>query len=590
MKKMKDLRNSLFSPISHKQITACIYADMDGIASGILAASQKAKEIGLQIDYSISEGAEIFSGDLIMQIRGTPKQICVAEDMLIGKISKFSGVATSARAFVQKAGEDMRIVCGSWKKMPSEIKNELRAAIETGGAHIRITEDPMVYLDKNCVAMFGGIQNSLSAAAQFRERKKVIQVRGRFEGGDIVREAWTAIASGADIIYVDTGNIDDLKRITSALKPILREMMSKTDYRKVEFAFGGGVCFDDLDALKAAGADIVGVGKNIIDAPLLDLHMEVTDVESAEDSYGDHDLLDKSELKIEGIYLQQTNLTELAAVIAEEIGIETDDVLVIDVRDGTVALDILQQQLDPEKFVAKEETILKRLRTIKGVSLTDHARICSNGMLGWIAGDEADMEESCAAVKFSKNLAAQIKENISKRVIVFPTGIEVERGEIEDTNTPLVMAKFEQAGFTTDKGDVLRDDVQLFSGKLWRAAERGYSVSITTGGVGAENKDFSVEAILLLDPNACAPYIAKFKVGEGRHSKDGIRIAVGQVGLTTYIALPGPHDEVSVCIDTVVRGISEGWSKEVLANNIAKILRARLKEKIGVMNSHHAEF
>ena len=67
----------------------------------------------------------------------------------------------------------MRIVCGSWKKMSSNIKNELRTAIETGGAHVRISDDPMVYLDKNYVAMFGGIQASLTAAAQFNDRKKM---------------------------------------------------------------------------------------------------------------------------------------------------------------------------------------------------------------------------------------------------------------------------------------------------------------------------------------------------------------------------------------------------------------------------------
>ena len=80
---------------------------------------------------------------------------------------------------------------------------------------------------------------------------------------------------------------------------------------------------------------------------------------------------------------------------------------------------------------------------------------------------------------------------------------------------------------------------------------------ITTGGVGAENKDFSVEAIERLDADAATPYIAKFVMGHGRHSKEGIRIGVGQMGITKYIALPGPNDEVALCIDTVVRGVKE---------------------------------
>ena len=584
---MKDLRDELFQKIEHKKITACLYTDMDGVVSGISSALNEAERIGLIVDFSVSEGTDVLAGDLLMQISGTPKQIAVAEDMIIGHISKFSGVATAAKAFVQKAGHHMRIVCGSWKKMSSNIKNELRTAIETGGAHVRISDDPMVYLDKNYVAMFGGIQASLTAAAQFNDRKKCIQVRGRFENGDIVREAWTAITAGADIVYVDTGRIDDLRRITQSLKPVLQEMEATADYRKVEFAFGGGVRYGDLDALKEAGADIVGVGRSIVDAPLMDLRLEVTKAEDPLYAHGDYDLLDKSELKIEGIFLNQTNLTELAVVVAEEIGINAEDVLVIDVRDGTVALDILQKRLDPSKFIAKEERILRRLRDLMGITLSEEAHISSNGMLGWIVGNDADIEEGLQAMEMSQSLVTQIKESISNRVIVFPTGTEVERGEIEDTNTPLIMGKFAAAGFSVDKGEILKDDVELFSRKLWRAAEKGYSVSITTGGVGAENKDHSVEAVLRLDPQACTPYIAKFQVGHGRHSKDGIRIAVGQLGLTTFIALPGPNDEVSVCIDTVVRGISEGWSKEILAGELARILRTRLKEKIGVMMHYH---
>ncbi|MFR5780941.1 MAG: molybdopterin-binding protein [Oscillospiraceae bacterium] len=178
----------------------------------------------------------------------------------------------------------------------------------------------------------------------------------------------------------------------------------------------------------------------------------------------------------------------------------------------------------------------------------------------------------------------KITQIIRKRAIVFPSGTEVEAGEIEDTNTPLLISKLTEAGFTAEAGPVLKDDLDLFTGKLRRAMDGGYGVLITTGGVGAENKDFSVEVILRLDPAAATPYIAKFKVGEGRHRKEGIRIAVGRVGFTTLVALPGPNDEVALCADCLIEGLTKGWSKEVLAGQLAKLLRARLSEK---MTAHH---
>lgn len=581
-----DIRDRIFQKIEKKKITAGIYTDMDGILSGLDRAVKIAGEIGVSVNYAAAEGDEVYAGDLIMQFTGNPKQIAIAEDRLIAALSKYSGVATAAHRFVKAAGTRLKVVGGAWKKMPEEIKIPLKAAARAGGAGIHMLDEPMVYLDKNYVEMFGGIQKTLMAIADIKGRKKIIQIRGRYEGGDIVREAFTAAASGADIIFVDTGNIEDLRHVTSALKPALAKLEEKDGYRKVYFAYAGGIGLSDLDAVADAGADFIDIGRNIVDAPLLDMRMEVTLVDESDHSYAHYDLLDKNELKIEGIFLKGTNLTELAAVVADEIGIDREDVLVIDVRGNVVALDILRSMLDPEKFVSKENAILERLAALDGVTLEKGAKITSNGMLGWIACDEAELADLREDMERSRNLGTQVMQKVAQRAIVFPTGAEVENGEIEDTNSPLIMKKFTDAGFKIIKGEILKDDIELFTIRLRQAAEMGFGVSITTGGVGAENKDFSVEAIEQLDPTAATPYIAKFKAGHGRHSKDGIRIGVGQYGATTYIALPGPNDEVSICIDTVVKGIKEGWGKEVLAGEIARILRNRLKEKIGFTGNH----
>lgn len=582
---MADIRELIFQKNASDRVTAGIYTDSDGIVSGIKAALEKAEELGLDVSFNVSEGAEVFSGDMLMELSGTPMQISAAEDALIGEISKYSGVATAARAFCRRAGGRAKIVCGSWKKMPAEIKDKLRRAVQTGGVSVRICDEPMVYLDKNYVSVFGGIQKALIAVAAINDRKKVIQVKGRYENGDIVREALTALYSGADVIYVDNGKIDDLRAVSTALNEALVNLGAGSEERKLSIAFGGGVVLDQIDGIIDAGADIIGVGKAIIDAPLMDLRLEVKEVQAAKYQHSQYQLFNKHELTIQGIRLNGTNLNELSDTVADVIGVSREDVLVIDVRDGFVCLDVLCSYLDPEKFASKEETLLNQLGRIKGVGLEANASVTSNGMLGWIAGDDDGIFEAQLEMSRSKELAEQVKRNIAKRAIVFPTGAEVEAGEIEDTNTPFIIKKLTEAGFTVDKGDVMKDDLRLFSAGLRRAAETGYGLCITTGGVGAENKDYSVEAIQLLDGRAAAPYIAKFHAGHGRHSKDGIRVCVGQEGVTTFVALPGPHDEVELCLDAVIEGVNNGWSKESIAATVAGLLRTRLKEKLA--EKHH---
>lgn len=167
---MYDIRDVLFEQVSGSRVTACIFSDGDGVLSGVERAAAKAAELGLAVNFAASEGAALMAGDLVMELCGSPKAIAQAEDRLMGLMLKPSGIATAASRFVHAAG-NMRIVCGSWKKLPYEMKPLISEAVTAGGAGARICEEPMVYLDKNYVEMLGGIQASLRAADKLEGRK-----------------------------------------------------------------------------------------------------------------------------------------------------------------------------------------------------------------------------------------------------------------------------------------------------------------------------------------------------------------------------------------------------------------------------------
>ena len=82
-----------------------------------------------------------------------------------------------------------------------------------------------------------------------------------------------------------------------------------------------------------------------------------------------------------------------------------------------------------------------------------------------------------------------------------------------------------------------------------------------------------------LDSKATTPYICHFKIGTGRHVKDGIKIAVGQYNDTLIVALPGPNDEVMASLGILIEGLKAGLDKHLLAENIAANLRQILRKK-----------
>lgn len=295
-------------------------------------------------------------------------------------------------------------------------------------------------------------------------------------------------------------------------------------------------------------------------------------------SMAEYNLLDKTELSITDIHLEQVNLGEISEAVSKTLGIERQDLLVTDVRGGNLVLDILKRGIDPRNLVGKKDELLGALCALPGVRVTKNTSVSSRGMLSWVAMEPDQLRE---ALSRSEKMGQDIRQRLARRAIVFATGAEVAGGEVMDTNTPAIRDRLSAEGYTVKFGGTLKDDELLISANLREAADGGYGLVITTGGVGAEDKDRTVEALLLLDPEAATPSIVKYQLGVGRHKhKDRVRIAVGQFFDTVLVALPGPTDEVEPGIDALARGLRSHSGKAALAEQIAKVLRKRLRDKI----------
>lgn len=280
-------------------------------------------------------------------------------------------------------------------------------------------------------------------------------------------------------------------------------------------------------------------------------------------------LLEKTELWVNGITLEKANLTELAAAVARVLGLAEDKVMVVDVRPAHITFDLVEQRVRQEDVMGREGALLAALAAIPGVRLEPEAYVHSNGILGLICAPAEERQEILRRVD---DMRSEIVARVSRRAIVFPTGFELEQGLIEDTNTPYLKKLLEENGYKVTVGGVIPDDEAAMAEALSDAVSRGFGLILTSGGVGAEDKDHSVESVLRLDGAAATPYVVKYEKGTGRHVKDGVRVGVGRVGLSTLVTLPGPHDEVELTAPALVRLLGEGRSKEELAAALAGIL------------------
>jgi nicotinate-nucleotide pyrophosphorylase (carboxylating) len=266
-----DVREEILKNVQRKKVTASIVVDEDGIIAGITLTKEEAGKLGLSILRVVNEGSLVRRGDEVIRFSGTPRQIVMAEEILIGLMAKPSGIATRAHQFVQATGGRPKVVCGAWKKMPPSLKEMIREAVHIGGALSRIAPRPFAYLDKNYIELLGGITQSLQAVSHLDPCTKVVQIKGRYK--DIGSEASEAAEAGADIIFIDTGHPEDITTVSERLGRLgLRE--------RVAIAFGGGLNLEVVKILKPLDLDIIDIGQQIVDAPILEMRMEIVSKEA----------------------------------------------------------------------------------------------------------------------------------------------------------------------------------------------------------------------------------------------------------------------------------------------------------------------
>jgi molybdenum cofactor synthesis domain-containing protein len=286
----------------------------------------------------------------------------------------------------------------------------------------------------------------------------------------------------------------------------------------------------------------------------------------------DVNLLQKTELWIKGITLKNARLDDIAHQVAGVLELRPNEVMVVDVREDHIVLDILRPVLKASQIAGKGAEILRRVAQVSGVILSEEASLHSEGALGWVCLDPSDYGP---ALERAQQMGEEIRKRVARRALVFSTGFEVQKGLIADTNFPLIEDRLKREGYAVYPGGVLPDNIGTIAYRLQEALNKGFGLILTSGGVGAEEKDCTVEALLRVDPSAATSYIVKFEPGTGRHVKDGVRIAVGKVGLSWLVALPGPTREVQAGLERLLEALGKGWDEKQTAEHIASALRGK---------------
>ncbi len=283
-------------------------------------------------------------------------------------------------------------------------------------------------------------------------------------------------------------------------------------------------------------------------------------------------LLEKTEIWIAPLRLAGADLADCASAVGAALGLAPDQIMVTDAQQDHLTLDVLVPTVKAANIVAREKELLAALARVPGVKLSSSCAVHSEGVLGMISLDEETGRE---VLERSQKMASQVAQWVKSRALVLATGPEVARGQIRDTNSPYLLGALKGLGLAAESSAALPDHAPTIARRLQEAVGEGFGLIVTTGGVGAEGKDQTLEALARVDAEAATPYVLKFVKGQGRHQKDGVRLGVGQVGVTTIVCLPGPHDEVRLLWPVLQSWLGGQGGKAELAQGLAAALREK---------------
>jgi nicotinate-nucleotide pyrophosphorylase (carboxylating) len=236
----------------------------DGIVSGLNVAKEIFKTVDpdLILTFFARDGEEIKKGDLLFNVDGKVQSILIAERLVLNCMQRMSGIATTAKKYVDAvAGTNAKIL--DTRKTTPLLRFLEKEAVRTGGAHNhRFGLYDMILIKDNHVDSAGGIQLALEKAKLYIESKNIsIPIEIETRNLDEVKEAVTS-------------GIPNRIMFDNFAPDLIQQALLIVD-RKMETEASGGINLNNVRSYALTGVDCISIGALTHSVKSLDLSLKI---------------------------------------------------------------------------------------------------------------------------------------------------------------------------------------------------------------------------------------------------------------------------------------------------------------------------
>lgn len=238
-------------------------------ADGVLAGTACVIEVFAQIDPAIrcrwqaTDGDRVEAGQVLGVVEGRLAPMLTAERSALNFLSHLSGVATTARLFVEAVGPDLHV----WdtRKTTPGLRALEKAAVRAGGAaNHRGNLSEWVMLKDNHLTVVDLDEAVSQAHAWYPGR--LVQVEC-----DTIEKLQEALDAGADAILLDNMAPAEARRCVELAD---RHATAARRNRPL-LELSGGITLETIRSYADVGADMVSSGAITNSAPVLDIGLDI---------------------------------------------------------------------------------------------------------------------------------------------------------------------------------------------------------------------------------------------------------------------------------------------------------------------------
>lgn len=239
---------------------AVIKCKEDGILAGLPVARAVFEKIGSLSGWKElkNDGDSISSGDLIVEIKGTSRQVLTGERLALNIMQRLSGIATYTSKFV-KVVEGLEVKIVDTRKTIPGFRTLSKYAVEVGGGHNhRMGLYDGVLIKDNHIKQAGSIKNAVDLV----EKKAGSEFKIEVETTNL-EQVQAALEAGTDIIMLD--NMSDV---------MMKDAVNLIG-NKALIEASGGISLERVRQVAEIGVDIISIGALTHSAMALDLSLDM---------------------------------------------------------------------------------------------------------------------------------------------------------------------------------------------------------------------------------------------------------------------------------------------------------------------------